>query len=162
MNPTLHIICGLPGSGKSTLGRKLEKELPGFRFCPDEWIKAIFTENNWQFGSEEYQEQIEALQLNLAKRLLQVNVNVIMELSTVDKDTRNRIRIEAQKVGARVKLHFLELPVEELKRRIIQRNLNEPTRTDTLRIEEDILDELFNGYLKLLEVPTPDELANFD
>jgi AAA domain len=34
----LIIVCGLPGSGKTTHARQLERRLRAVRFCPDESI----------------------------------------------------------------------------------------------------------------------------
>lgn len=39
--PTLHIICGVPGSGESTLAKKIESEHPALRLTPDEWMSRI-------------------------------------------------------------------------------------------------------------------------
>ena len=33
----LILICGLPGSGKTTLAKQLAAEVPAVRLCPDEW-----------------------------------------------------------------------------------------------------------------------------
>ena len=35
--PTLTLFCGLPGSGKTTLARRLEAEDAGVRICTDDW-----------------------------------------------------------------------------------------------------------------------------
>jgi predicted kinase len=37
----LIIVCGLPGSGKTTHAKQLEQELRAIRLCPDEWITAL-------------------------------------------------------------------------------------------------------------------------
>lgn len=34
MTPTLHLLVGLPGSGKTTLARRLEQDLPALRLTP--------------------------------------------------------------------------------------------------------------------------------
>lgn len=35
--PTLILFCGLPGSGKTTLAKRLEKQGRGIRICTDDW-----------------------------------------------------------------------------------------------------------------------------
>ncbi len=40
-SPLLHLICGLPGSGKTTLAKTIAGSTEAFRFSPDEWIKEI-------------------------------------------------------------------------------------------------------------------------
>ncbi len=35
------LICGLPGSGKTTLSKRLATELGAVRMCPDEWMHAL-------------------------------------------------------------------------------------------------------------------------
>lgn len=37
----LVVVCGLPGSGKTTLGIRLETEYGAIRLSPDEWMEAI-------------------------------------------------------------------------------------------------------------------------
>ena len=39
---TLFLTVGLPGSGKTTLARQLEREHRAIRFSPDEWMKPLF------------------------------------------------------------------------------------------------------------------------
>jgi predicted kinase len=36
------IVCGLPGSGKTTLARTLESQFRAVRFTPDEWMDALW------------------------------------------------------------------------------------------------------------------------
>src|SRR4051812_438273 len=37
----LIIVCGLPGSGKTTHAKQLEDRLRAIRFAPDEWMEAL-------------------------------------------------------------------------------------------------------------------------
>ena len=40
------MLCGLPGSGKTTLAKKLENERQAIRLCPDEWVIALIPDRN--------------------------------------------------------------------------------------------------------------------
>jgi predicted kinase len=53
---TLHLICGLPGAGKTVLAKTIAASTDAFRFEPDEWIRSIWgdkaeTEGTTVFGS---------------------------------------------------------------------------------------------------------------
>ena len=40
--PTLYLMVGLPGSGKTTRAKELEQEARAVRFTPDEWHIFLF------------------------------------------------------------------------------------------------------------------------
>ena len=54
----LIIVCGLPGSGKTTHARQLQVGLCAIRLCPDEWMDALSLDI-WDEGRRE---KIESLQ----------------------------------------------------------------------------------------------------
>jgi hypothetical protein len=64
--PRLIIMCGLPGSGKTTRAKALQNRLGAVRFCPDEWMDAL----SLNLHDEERRGKIEALQWKLARELL--------------------------------------------------------------------------------------------
>ncbi|MFC4463854.1 AAA family ATPase [Streptomyces xiangluensis] len=35
------MLCGLPGSGKTTLAKPLTREIPAVRLCPDAWMSDL-------------------------------------------------------------------------------------------------------------------------
>lgn len=69
------IVCGLPGSGKTTLAKCLEESLHAIRLAPDEWMDAL-TINLYD---EENRARIEALQWKLGQELLKLGLVIIIE-----------------------------------------------------------------------------------
>src|ERR1700747_3294077 len=107
---TLIIVCGLPGSGKTTHARQLESDLRAVRFCADEWMDALSVD----LWDENTRGKIEALQWQVAHQLLAAGVNVIIEWGTWGRSERDALRLRARELGAAVELHYLSVPVHVL------------------------------------------------
>ena len=154
--PTLFLICGLPGSGKTTLAKKLEISEQALRLCPDEWITAILTDPNDIPELDRLRSPVEAIQWNVAKRVLSLGINVILEWGFWSGQERAFYRAEAGAIGANVHLLYLEIGLEELWARLKKRNTNLPP--GTFKITKENLEE----WAKLFEPPTAEELSNND
>jgi predicted kinase len=146
--PRLIIVCGLPGSGKTTLAKMLEGRLRGIRFAPDEWMDALSID----LYDEEKRARIEALQWKLAQELLALGLTVIIEWGTWGRSERDTLRQGARALGAAVELHYLSVPVDVLFQRIQRRGMEDPP------IERDALSQWF----EMFQAPTPEEMALFD
>jgi predicted kinase len=146
--PVLHLICGLPGSGKTTLARQLEISLPALRLAPDEWMSRIVGDG----FDDEKRAAVEAVQWDIAGRALSLGLTVILENGFWTRQDRDHFRSRAAALGAQIKIHFLDVPHAELSRRLAQRNLTLPP--DTFRVNQSQLD----SYWKMFEPPSPDEL----
>jgi predicted kinase len=146
--PRLIIVCGLPGSGKTTHARLLEDRLHAIRFAPDEWMEAL----SLDIYDEGRREKIEALQWKLAQELLAVGLTVIIEWGTWGRSERDTLRLGARALGAAVELHYLSAPVDVLLDRIQRRGAENPP------IERDQL----LRWMEIFQEPTTEEIALFD
>jgi len=144
----LIIVCGLPGSGKTTHAKQVEQELRAVRFCPDEWMDALGI-GLWDAG---VRERIEKLQWKLAQEILALGQNVVIEWGTWGRSERDALRVGARAIGAAVQLHFIDAPVELLFDRIRRRNRESPPIT-----LEDVV-----KWSESFERPSAEEMALFD
>src|SRR5260370_23048873 len=124
-SPRLIIVCGLPGSGKTTHAKQVEQTLPAVRFCPDEWMDAL----GIGLWDSESRERIEKLQRKLTQDILVLGHNVVIEWGTWGRSERDALRSGARALGAAVELHFIDAPVEVLFDRIHRRNQKSPPIT---------------------------------
>jgi predicted kinase len=146
--PRLIIVCGLPGSGKTTRAKELEGRLRAIRFSPDEWMDAL----SLDVYDEERRGKIEALQWKFGQELLALGLTVIIEWGTWGRSERDTLRLGARALGAAVELHYLAAPEDVLFNRIQRRRLENPP------IERDAL----SRWSEKFQVPTPEEMALFD
>jgi predicted kinase len=144
----LILLCGLPGSGKTTVATALARDLPGLRLSPDDWLAALGV-NLWDSACRD---RVEALQWTLAQDLLALGLTVIIEWGLWGRDERDRLRERARALGAAVELRYLDVPVDELWRRLQARDLEDPPirRDDLLR------------WAAQIQAPDDDELALYD
>jgi predicted kinase len=148
IGPRLILVCGLPGSGKTTLARALESRLQAVRFSPDEWMDALSL-NLWD---EERRGKIEALQWKFGQELLALGLTVIIEWGTWARSERDILRLGARALGAAVELHYLSAPADVLFDRIQRRGMEKPA------IERDAV----SRWCEIFQAPTSEEMALFD
>lgn len=157
---TLHLMVGLPGSGKTALARELESDHAALRLTVDEWHVRLFG-NDVHDDSDEADfaahsarhAAIESLLWETAARVLVLGVDVILDFGFWTRSERDQFRAEAQTLGAGFRIHFADVSAEVLLERIKARNAQLPP--GTFHIPETKLKD----WMPLFEPPSPDELT---
>jgi predicted kinase len=158
---TLHLIVGLPCSGKTTLARQLEAKYSALRLTTDEWHVRLFGHDYWDDMTEAEErthdsrhESVESIMWDVAARVLVLGDDVILDFGCWVRSQRDEFRSRATDLGVDFKIHFVDVPQEELFERLQGRN--DIQAEGTFFIPEAKLKE----WIQIFEPPSPEELES--
>ena len=151
LRPNLLLVCGLPGSGKTTVARRLEQETGAIRLNIDEWVSDLGVD----FFDFEFRRRLESRLYDHGITLLKLGLSIILEDGVWTRDERDRHREIARKLGATTELHYFDLSFGELWRRLESRNAI--GAQDTVPITKELLQESWRRFQR----PDEAELALF-
>ena len=146
--PTLFLTVGLPATGKTTAAQRLGADRHALRLTKDEWMKALYLEQNPPTASD----VIEGRLVEIALRALELGFSVVLDFGLWGRHERSALRQAAADRGASVEMHYFEVSVAEQRRRLHQRQADEPHTT------WPISDEELTGWADVMQVPTPGEI----
>ena len=148
-HPTLYLVFGLPGAGKSTRARQLVERTGAVPFDPDEWVQRLGA----SLVDYEFRFRLQDQLLEHARRVLRAGASVVVEFGSWSREEREVIRHVAVSEGAATELHFVDAPLDELVRRVRERGGPEA---------EALISDVLIGLSDRFEHPTPDEAAEYD
>ena len=146
--PTLFLTVGLPATGKTTAARRLEVDHQALRLTKDEWMKALYGEQNPPSASD----VIEGRLIEIGLRTLELGSNVVIDFGLWGRDERSALRQAAVDRGASVEMHYFEVSPAEQRRRLDQRQADAPHTTWPISDEEVV------GWADIMQIPTPGEV----
>ena len=151
-HPTVHLLCGLPGAGKTTLARQLEAGLPAVRFSLDEWMLRLYPDLH--FASGNYGRLAETCKLliwDAARQVLEGGTDVVLDWNQWSRERRAVWAGRAAAAGAAVVVHYVRTPL----RTSIERAAGRAARNEagSHRIEEADVRHLAG----IFEEPEPSE-----
>jgi predicted kinase len=135
--PVMHLLVGLPGTGKTTEALRLAAERRAVRLTPDEWMLPLFGESD----PNGLRDVMEGRLLSVGLEVLRAGADVVVDFGLWGRDERTALRALAREAGARAVVVFLNLSEKERRRRIEHRFVGDPSSTFEMseaEIEEQV------------------------
>src|SRR3954452_14213483 len=146
----MHLMVGLPGVGKTTLARELERAGGALRLTTDEWMASLFGLRWADFGSK--RDVLEGRLIWVGHQVLRAGVSVILDFGCWSPQERYALRAIADLADADFELHYLTRPEDERRQRADARWRACPEETFEMTLEDH------ERFRVLFSPPTPDEL----
>jgi predicted kinase len=147
--PTLFVMVGLPGAGKTSRAKEIENESGALRLTPDEWMIPLFGEPM----ADGKRFVLEGRFVWVAMRGLRIGINVVLDFGVWMKEERSALRFLARQAGADCRLVYLPIDEAEQRRRIVGRT--DTAGVSTFPMTEDDLRQFGEEFA----VPDEAELA---
>ena len=150
---TLHMMVGLPGSGKTTEAKRLEQKYNALRLTPDEWQYFLYGHDISNPEHDERHTKVEELMWEITVKVLQLGVDVVLDFGFWTKSERDEFRRKAHAIGADSKIHYMDVPDDVIWERLSVRNKSAGENAVFYVGKKE-----FDEWSELFEAPTKEEL----
>jgi len=140
--PTIHLMVGFLGFGKTTVSKQLEKELNAIRFTHDEIMLARYGQNISSF--EEKYKTVDDFIKKEAQKAVRAGKDVIMDYGFWSHQKRKDYYRWAKTLTDNVVFHLVYCDLDLAKRRVLERAAYDPK---AFIIDESTFNALLSRYM---------------
>ena len=160
--PTIHLLHGLPGSGKTAFARRLVADTGAVLLNHDAVRTAVFGFDPPKEGFEEYTARIHELIWVFTEKFVRHGVDVILDHGFWTRSERDEARARSRSFGAEPRFYRMVCPDAIADARVLKRN--EAAEPGTLYVPPGALD-VFRARFQPMEadeesIPIRTDLPN--
>lgn len=120
--PTIHLLHGLPGTGKTTFARKLAADTGAVCLTHDEWMTALYGNDPPAEHFAEYHDRVLALIWKMTAEFVRRDIDVILDHGFWTRTARDVARKQARAIGGIPKLYHMVCPDAVADARVLERS----------------------------------------
>ncbi len=139
--PTIHLMVGFMGFGKTTVAKQLEQEFSAVRFTHDDIMMQLYGRNPDDFQTKYV--KVDDFIKNETKKYVKQGKDVILDYGFWTHQKRKEYYNWAKSLTDNVVFHVLECDVKEAKRRVLERSQKD---NNALIIDEHTFNMFFEQY----------------
>lgn len=152
---TLHIMVGLPCSGKTTYAKKLAHTQNALLLNPDSFLIQLNQSHDIKQNHDDYHHKIEQFMWNIAKRSLILGCNVILDFGFWTREERYECYSIAKKLHVDFQMHYMDTDISVILSRLEYRNQNTDDYSFVIPIDE------MKKYISIFEIPSQEEIKSY-
>lgn len=158
--PTVHLVEGPVGAGKSTYSTLLAQQINGVHIALDAWFVALFSPDRpetdiipWYL--ERKDRLLDIIWIH-SQRILATGTDVILELGLIQRQARTAFCHRVQSEGFEPLVHVLDAPLDIRRQRVQHRNIEKGATFSMI-----VSDHVFDIANKMWEAPDDMECAEY-
>lgn len=140
MKPTINLLCGRIGSGKTTYAKRLEEETGAIRFTHDEWMQRLLGPKPPEDEYRKLWDDVEDEIWSEVRKVIQSGIDVILDFGFWTRSSRDIARERASSAGGQAVLHYIACPRDVAFERTMRRSEN--PGPESLWIDEAAFEKL--------------------
>jgi predicted kinase len=153
--PTVHLVCGPAGAGKTTYARLLAARRSAVCFTLSEWMERLYGAEMARPPSpgwlRDRMARIEAQMWTMVEQNVRLGRDVVLDVELTTLEERDRFRTRVAETPAACKLHYLDVDRETRWARVVR-------RAEANGKSRDEAETAFASQEVRFEPPTDDEL----
>jgi len=141
--PTLHLVHGFIGAGKTTYSQKLEESTGSIRFSQDEFMLELLGRKPPEYIFQKFYKKVSLIIWTIASKLLLKGIDVILDEGFWNESERAKYNNRAISLGANIILHNVKCDLEICLKRTLNRNI---INKNSLIIDKKLFYNLYKTF----------------